>query len=99
MRTNHTASNRAPAWTAAAVPTITGMIEASNRMAWDALIHSSAFIKPRRPRTEKRVPSSSRRDRFGPLHGYHIRKYPLLRNVPFWIALSGIVLISECGAG
>src|SRR5207302_1342458 len=61
IRANHSPSNRAPAWIATAVPAIAGKIDASNKIAWDARIHSRTFIAPRVPRFGKRIPFGRRR--------------------------------------
>src|SRR5437870_1671203 len=54
MRPRGTARKGAPPWIAAAVPTIAGRIDASNKIAWDARIHSTIRIEPRPVRSEKR---------------------------------------------
>src|SRR2546422_595222 len=93
IKPNHIALNGAPALTAAYVPTDAGTIEASNRTAWDARIHSTIAIGGPRAEGPKRVPSPC------VIVVVSFSRTHVARCSVFWIPLSGFALFPPRGEG
>src|SRR2546430_16969082 len=89
----HIALKGAPAVTAAYVPTNAGTIEASNRTAWDARIHSTIAIGGPRAEGPKRVPSPC------VIVVVSFSRTHVARCSVFWIPLSGFALFPARGEG
>src|SRR5712691_1186795 len=93
IKPNHIALNGAPALTAAYVPTNAGTIEVSNRIAWEARIHSTIAIGGPRAKGPKRVPSA------GLVAVVSFSRTHDARCSVFWIPLSGFALFPPRGEG
>src|SRR5712691_11640249 len=93
IKPNHIALNGAPALTAAYVPTNAGTIEVSNRIAWEARIHSTIAIGEPRAEGPKRVPSA------GLVAVVSFSRTHDARCSVFWIPLSGFALFPPRGEG
>src|SRR3989449_8556837 len=93
IKPNHIAVNGAPALTATYVATNAGTIEASNRIAWDARIHSTIAIGGPRAEGPKRVPSPCI------IVVVSFSRTHVARCSVFWIPLSGFALFPPRGEG